>query len=276
MREGLAVTGQLGFAEAFLAAKAGQNRRLDKIDAAIDWARLEAILRPLAPSSGPGRPPYPALAMLKAMLLAQWYQLSDPALEEALADRISFRRFCGFALEAVTPDETTCCRFRNALAEARLGQALMAELDRQLGARGFLVREGTMIDATLIEAQAARPREDRVNETPESIEPVPPRVDADAAFAKKDGTTAYGYKAHVAVDRGSGLIRRATMTPANVHDSRMADGLVMGDEKAVYADMAYVTRGARASRPAASRIGSCIGRTSTIPCCRSGSNGAIG
>ena len=123
----------------------------------------------------------------------------------------------------------------------------MAELDRQLGAGGFLVKEGTMIDATLIEAQAARSRDDRVNEAPPQDEPAEPRVDPDAAFTKKEGKTVYGYKAHVAVDRGSGLIRRARLTPANVHDTREADALVMGDERAIYADMAYATHARRAA-----------------------------
>jgi IS5 family transposase len=241
------MTGQLGFAEAFLAEKAGQNRRLDRISKVLDWSPFAAILKPLASSGGPGRPSYLVLPMFKAMLLAQWYQLSDPALEEALADRISFRRFCGFALDAVTPDETTICRFRNALAGAGLGEALMAELDRQLGAGGFLVKEGTMIDATLVEAQAARPRDDRVNTQPSPDEPAEPRVDPDAAFTKKGGKTVYGYSAHVAVDRGSGFIRRARLTPANVHDSQEADKLVMGDERAVYADKAYASHARRAA-----------------------------
>jgi IS5 family transposase len=241
------MAGQLGFAEAFLAAKAGQNRRLERIAALLDWSPFEVILQPLAPSGGPGRPSYAPLMMFKALLLAQWYQLSDPALEEALADRISFRRFCGFALDAVTPDETTIWRFRDGLAAAGLGETLLAQLDRQLGAQGVLVKEGTMIDATLIEAQAARPRDDRVNEQPALGHDAKPRVDPDAAFTKKGGKTTYGYSAHVAVDRGSGLIRRARLTPANVHDSREADALVMGDERAIYADKAYASHGRRSA-----------------------------
>jgi transposase, IS5 family len=231
------MAGQLGFAETFLAAKAGQNRRLERIGELLDWSPFAAILRALAPGGGPGRPAYDPLKMFKAMLLQQWYRLSDPALEEALCDRISFRRFCAFALDETTPDETTVCRFRHALSAAGLGAALMAELDRQLGTRGLLVKEGTMIDATLVEAQAAQPRDDRVNETP--APDAKRRVDPDAAFAKKEGKTYYGYKAHVAVDRGSGLIRRARLSPASENDSKEADGLVMGDERAVYADMAY-------------------------------------
>jgi transposase, IS5 family len=238
---------QQGFAEAFLAPNAGRNRRLERIAAVLDWAPFEAILKPLAPGGGPGRPAYPPLMMFKALLLAQWHQLSDPALEDALADRISFRAFCQFALDAMTPDETTLCRFRNALAEAGLAEALMAELDRQLAGRGFLVKEGTMIDATLVQAQAARPRDDRVNAASLPGESAEPRVDADAAFTKRESKTFYGYKAHVAVDRGSGLIRRARLTPANVHDSQVADVLVIGDERAVYADKAYASHARRAA-----------------------------
>ena len=234
---------QQGFAEAFLAPNAGRNRRLERILAVLDWSPFEAILKPLAPSGGPGRPAYPPLMMFKALLLAQWHQLSDPALEDALADRISFRGFCGFALEAMTPDETTICRFRSMLAEAGLAEALMAELDRQLAGRGFLVKEGTMIDATLIAAQAARPRDDRVNDAAADDTS---RADADAAFTKQGDKTFYGYKAHLAVDRGSGLIRRARLTPANVHDSQAADALVLGDERAVYADKAYASHARRA------------------------------
>lgn len=232
---------QLGFAEAFLADTAGRNRRLDKIADLFDWAAFEAVLG--APdAAGPGRPSYPPLAMFRAMLLAQWYQLSDPALEEALADRISFRRFCGFALTDATPDETTLCRFRNGLARSGASERLMAELERQLGARGLLIKDGTMIDATLIAAQAKRPRDNYVNDVPPEVA----RTDRDAAFGRKERRFVYGYKAHVAVDLGSGLIRRALLTPANVHDTCPADALVMGDERAVYADKAYATHARRA------------------------------
>ena len=96
--------GQASLAEALLPAGAGSNRRLERIAGLIDWAPMERLLAPLrAPI---GRPGYPPLALLRALLLAQWYQLSDPGLEEALADRLSFRRFCGFGLDDGTPDET--------------------------------------------------------------------------------------------------------------------------------------------------------------------------
>jgi transposase, IS5 family len=116
--------GQGSLADALLPAGAGSNRRLERIAGLIDWAPMERLLAPLrAPT---GRPGYPPLALFRALLLAQWYQLSDPGLEEALADRLSFRRFCGFGLDDGTPDETTLCRFRAALAERGLAEALFA------------------------------------------------------------------------------------------------------------------------------------------------------
>ncbi|MBX6386221.1 MAG: transposase [Microbispora sp.] len=93
----------------------------------------------------------------KALLLAQWSRLSDPGLEEALADRLSFRRFCGFSLDDGTPDETTLCRFRAALAERGLAERLFVEVNRQLDAKGLMLKAGTLIDAPLVEAAVARP-----------------------------------------------------------------------------------------------------------------------
>jgi transposase, IS5 family len=239
---------QLGFADALLAGVAGHNRRLERISGLIDWHAIERIL-PVSASSGPGRPAYPALAMFKALLLAQWYQLSDPALEEAVADRMSFRRFCGFSLDEATPDETTFCRFRQSLKDGGRADALMRELDRQLGRRGFHVKEGTMIDATLIEAHAARPPMTGDDSGGGAADPqnhdnpgVSQRPDPDASFTKKNGKTVYGYKAHIAVDTGSGLIRRAILTAANVNDTTPADDLIIGDERAVYADKGYEKR----------------------------------
>lgn len=146
---------QRGFAEAFLPAGFGRNARLERIAALIDWRPIEALVRQVRPGTT-GRAPYRALAMVRALLLQQWYGLSDPGLEEALADRVSFRRFCGLALDEATPDETTLCRFRLALVEAGLGEALFAEVTRQLDAAGFLIKTGTLIDASLVEAAARR------------------------------------------------------------------------------------------------------------------------
>lgn len=220
--------GQASLVEALLPAGAGSNRRLERIGELIDWTAMERLLAPLrAPT---GRPGYPPLAMLRALLLAQWYQLSDPGLEEALADRLSFRRFCGFGLDEGTPDETTLCRFRMALAERGLTAVLFAELSHQFDAKGLVLKAGTLIDATLVEADA---------DVRKGQDGKPVTVEREAGFARRRGRAFFGFKAHVAVDAGSGLVRRAVLTPANVNESQVADRLIIGDEAVVYGDKAY-------------------------------------
>jgi len=235
---------QRGFAEAFLPAGFGRNARLERIAALIDWAPVEALVRRVRPGTV-GRPPYRALAMVRALLLQQWYGLSDPGLEEALSDRVSFRRFCGLSLEEPTPDETTLCRFRLALAQAGLGEALFAEVARQLDAAGFMVKAGTLIDASLVEAAVRRPRDGSSPKGEESRS----RHDPDANWTRtgQGRRLFFGYKMHIAVDQGSGLIRRRRLTPAKVYESEVADELVPGDERAVYADKAYEKRARRAA-----------------------------
>jgi IS5 family transposase len=221
---------QLGFLGAFVASSLGRNERLDRIAGAVKWYRFEKLLKKLVPApEGAGRPPYEALVMFKALLLAQLYDLSDAGLEEAVNDRVSFRRFLGLPLEASAPDHTTYCRFRNRLSEGGLIEKLFGEFDKQLEHSGLMLKRGTMVDATLVEAAAARPSGDSEC------------TDPDARFAKKDGKSGsvHGYKAHIAVDQGSELIRAALMTPANVNETTVADRLIRFDEQAVYADKAY-------------------------------------
>jgi transposase, IS5 family len=227
---------QSSFVDALLPKGFGRNARLEKIAGLLDWRPLEVLV--LGVRSGEhGRPPYAALAMFKALLLQQWYGLSDPGLEEALLDRVSFRRFCGFALDQDTPDETTLCRFRNALKDAGLGDQLFAEIGRQLDASGFIVRQGTLIDATLIESAVRSPPS---GSTPKHIESSN-ALDPDANWTRRGLSRRlfFGYKAHIGVDQGSGIIRSRQLTGAKTYESIVADDLIMGDEKAVYADKAY-------------------------------------
>lgn len=219
---------QLGFVEAFASQRLGRNDRLDRISSQVKWYRFEKLLRKLEPD-GAGRPPYDPLVMFKALLLAQLYNLSDAGLEEALNDRVSFRRFLSLALEADAPDHTTLCRFRNRLVQAGLAEKLFAEFNKQLEQTGMILKRGTMIDATLVEAAAARPSGDKGS------------CDGDARFAKKEGKagSVYGYKAHIGMDQDSELIHTALMTPANVNETTVADQLIRFDEKAVYADKGY-------------------------------------
>lgn len=228
--------GMGSFAEAFVAPGVGRNDRLDRIEGLFKWYRFEKLLKPLR--SDIGRKGYPALSMFKALLLQQWYGLSDPGLEEALLDRLSFRRFCGFSLEDATPDETTFVRFRAVLAERRVAEKLFGEVGRQLEQRGLVLKTGTLIDASLIEAQVSRPA-GRSGER--SV------LDPDADWTRRGGTSHFGYKVHLGVDQGTGIVRGAVMTSAKVNDTVPADALVQGDEQAVYADKAYESKVRRRS-----------------------------
>ena len=183
--------GQLGWTEAFMAPGLGINATLQKIDEFVKWQRFAKLLNRVRPGTS-GRPPYPAMKMFKALLLQQWYGLSDPGLEEALNDRLSFRRFCGFAMDEATPDETTICRFRQALIEAGLSDRLLGELNRQLDRRGLLLKQGTMIDATLVAAQAAAPPFAKGRAARSEVDP-------DADWTRKGGTSHFGWCSQVVV-----------------------------------------------------------------------------
>ena len=224
-------TGQFSFVEALMGPKAGANAPLDRLSGLVKWYRFEKLLAHLRDEKGPGRPGYPVLVLFKALLLQSLYGLSDRELEDALNDRLSFKRFVGLSLDEAAPDHTVLNRFRNRLGEAGLLEKLFAELDRQLEQTGVILKRGTMLDATLIDAVSAPPTENR------------PSKDPDARFAKRQGKggSTFGYKAHVGVDEGSGLIRSVITTPANVNDTTPADALIRGDEKVVWADAAYHT-----------------------------------
>jgi len=223
-------TGQPSFVDALLSKKSGEGS-LGRLQGLVKWYRFEKLVAPLRSESSAGRPGYPALVLFKALLLQSLYGLSDRELEEALDDRLSFRRFVGLSLGEPVPDHTVLNRFRNQLTEGGLLQKLFAELDRQLDNAGVILKRGTMLDATLIETSSAPPHGER------------PSRDADAAFTKRHGKggSTFGYKAHVGVDEGSGIIRSVLTTPANVNDTTPADQLIRGDERVVWGDAAYHT-----------------------------------
>ncbi len=229
-------TGQPSFVEALLPKGAGANAALDRLSGLAKWYRFEKLIGHLRDEGSPGRPGYPVLVLFRALLLQSLYGLSDRELEEALGDRLSFKRFVGLSLEDAAPDHTVLNRFRNQLVEQGLLEKLFAELDRQLENAGVILKRGTMLDATLIQAVSAPPKEDR------------PSNDPDARFTKRQGKSGstFGYKAHMGVDEGSGLIRAVLTTPANINDTTPADNLIRGDEAVVWADAAYDTHARRA------------------------------
>src|SRR4051795_5554767 len=220
---------QLGLADSIVQRRGKKTAWLERLDAALDWSPLEVIVAGIY-ASREGGLAYPLLTYVRLLLLQPWYGLPDEALEAAVDDRLSFRRFAGIPLSESVPDHSSIWRLREELARRGLAAKLLAEVNRQLDAKGLVLRRGTLIDATIPEA-AVRPPGGDAGEVSGR--------DPQAGWTKKNGRSRFGYEAHAAVDEGSGLVREAALTPADVHDSVPADGLVRGDERAVYADEAY-------------------------------------
>ena len=220
--------------EAFVRQRKSRNGWLDEINKLVDWKLLEALFDGVY-ASREGAASYPILVYIKLLLIQQWHGLSDERLEAAVDDRLSFRRFCGIPLDRPVPDHSSIWRFRQHLAAKdgdgiSVGERLLGAINAQLDARGLILRQGTLIDATIVAAAVNPPRGD-AGEVSE--------LDPDAGFTKKNGKTYFGYKAHAAADEGSGIIRQLVTTSAQIHDSQACDALVQGDEGAVYADKAY-------------------------------------
>jgi IS5 family transposase len=233
---------QVSMVEALLDPRLGTNRKLERVHGLIDWRPVELLAKKLR-SAPTGRTPYAPLAMLKALYLAALYDLSDPGLEEALIDRLSFRRFCGFKLDEATPDETTLCRFRALAGDLLL--AAFAAINAQLDAKGLVLRKGTLMDATLIAAKTNPPSPEAAGLGGKS------EKEPEADWTRKNGKSFFGYKAHLGIDEGSGLVRRVVLTSAKIYESEVADQLICGDEGAVYGDRAYEHKARRARLKAA-------------------------
>jgi IS5 family transposase len=216
---------QIGFAEAFI-RKTFTNTTLDRINNLIDWEPLRKLMETQYTLDGPGRPGYPPVVMLKAVLLQQWYNLSDPALEEAMDDRFSFRRFLGLNLDEKVPDHSTMHVFRSRMEP--IIEELFHRINAQLNAQHLMLKKGSLIDATLVESASHPPAPDETSSS-----------DPDATWSKKRGKSYFGHKAHIAIDQGSELIRQVEMTPGNVHDGTLFTAMVSGDEEMVYADKGY-------------------------------------
>ena len=232
--------GQLDFVDGLIARRRpSRPSALMEIAGLVDWAPFEKLLSAL-PVAAKGEPSYPALVMFKALLLQRWHGLSEPEMETALADRLSFMAFAGLALGDPTPDHSTIWRFREKLGAHGLIDKLLAEATRQIEAAGPMVRQGTLIDATLVTSAARRPRMDEGKISP---------TDKEARFGTTNerGRFAFGYKMHVAVDAGSGLVRDMKVTPANVQDVSVAPQLLEQAAGTVYADRGYDSDGLRAA-----------------------------
>ncbi len=236
------------------ADRIGDNDVLAKIDALLDWRAFGPILKRGLGRSGIGPQGYDPLVLLKCLLVGQWHGLSDPKLERAMKVRLDFMLFCGLDLHRPVPDETTHCRFRNALVKGGVYDSLLAEVCRQIEAHGLKLKEAqaAIIDATLIES-AARPRshieapQDRAEgDTPDDPD-VHFSADAEARWVKKGSKSTLGYKAFARSDE-EGFIDRVHTTPANRAESPEFGAMIKGAcAQRVLADKAYASRANRAA-----------------------------
>ena len=190
------------------AAGAMPNERfLAEMDAVIPWARLLALIEPHYPKAGNGRQPLGVEKMLRVYFLQQWFNLSDPAVEEALYDSRALRTFVGIDLgREPVPDETTICKFRHLLEAHHLGEQLFALIGTYLAEQGLTISRGTIVDATIINA-------------PSSTKNRAHARDPEMHQTKKGQQWYFGMKAHLGVDSRTKLIHSVAATAANVHDS---------------------------------------------------------
>jgi IS5 family transposase len=212
--------------------KTQSKQALMHIDKKINWDSLLAPLKKKLEQentgdSPAGRKPHALLVIVKCFLLQTIYGLSDPRLEEEIADRRSFQIFLGLSSNDSIPDETTICRYRELFARLGMDKMLFDSFNKQLAQQKLFVGKGTIVDATLKQAQA----------TPESGR------DTDADFTKRGTKTTYGYKGHIGLDADTNIIHSVEFTPANVHDSNKFDDLLTGNERRVLADKGYANQG---------------------------------
>lgn len=202
---------------------------LDEMSLVVPWSELVALVTPHAPARGAkgGRPTFPVETMLRIHFLQQWFNLSDPAMEEALYDTPMFREFAGLDMgEDHLPDESTILRFRHLLEAHHLSVQILASVNATLTAKGLLLKQGTVVDATLIAAPSSTKNQDGER-------------DPEMHQTKKGNQWHFGMKAHAGVDAESGLVHSVATTAANAHDVTQAHALLQGEETDVFADSGY-------------------------------------
>jgi len=209
--------------------KTRRERFLEEMDRVIPWKEVIEIISPYYPRNGNGRHPMLLSRMLRIYFMQQWYGLSDPAMEDSLYDIESMRRFAEIDLEVdVIPDETTILNFRHLLEKHNLTKKVFEKTRQYLTERGLLLREGTIVDATIINAPSSTKNQEKTR-------------DEEMKQTKKGNQWYFGMKAHVGTDIGRGLVHSVVVTNAAVHDSRVMDELLHGEEGAVYGDKAYAS-----------------------------------
>jgi len=215
---------------------------LEEMEQVVPWGRLCTLIEPHYPKPGNGRRPKELEKMLRIYFLQQWFNLADPAVEEALYDSATLRQFAGIDLGAEpVPDETTVCKFRHLLEEHNLGEQILGTVNLHLQAKGVRITTGTIVDATLIHAPSSTKNREQSR-------------DPEMHQAKKGKNWYFGMKAHVGVDSKTKIIHTAVATAAHVSDVAILPDLLHGEETRVWGDGAYQERGISRSGAAATRM----------------------
>jgi len=203
-----------------------RERFLAEMDAVIPWKHLNRLIEPHYPKAGNGTQPMPQERMLRIYFMQQWFNLSDPAMEDSLYDSESMRRFAGIELsEDAIPDETTILRFRHLLEKHYLTQAIFSQIRTLLEQKRLLLKSGTIVDATIIEAPPSTKNEEQAR-------------DPEMHQTKKGKDWHFGMKAHVGTDK-RGIVHSLSTTAANVSDFSQLPKLLHGQERELYGDQAY-------------------------------------
>ena len=200
---------------------------LEEMEQVVPWGALGALIEPHYPKAGNGRPPVGVERMLRIYFLQQWFNLSDPGVEEALYDSAVLRQFVGIDLgQEPVPDETTVCKFRHLLEEHQLGGKMLETVNLHLQEKGVRITTGTIVDATIIHA-------------PSSTKNRKEKRDPEMHQTKKGNQWYFGMKAHVGVDSKTKIIHSAAVTAAHVADATVLPELLHGEETRVWGDQAY-------------------------------------
>jgi IS5 family transposase len=200
---------------------------LEEMEQVVPWAELCALIEPYYPKAGNGRPPVGVERMLRVYFLQQWFNLSDPAVEEALYDSVVMRQFVGIDLgQEPVPDETTACKFRHLLEEHGLGGEILQAVNLYLESQGVKITTGTIVDATIIHAPSSTKNREQ-------------KRDPEMHQGKKGKQWYFGMKAHVGVDSKTKMIHSVVATAANVADGTVLPELLHGEETKVWGDQAY-------------------------------------
>lgn len=232
---------QLSILDGALSGRKKRSRSdnlLESIDKFIDWTPLATQCEVMFKKSNKGRPATPIIFSLKCLFIQFLYGLSEPGLEDALIDRLSFQRFLGISFDEEIPDFTTIWKFKARLIRFKLYDQLFDTILDQLESKNLILKKGTLIDATIVQS-ARRPNKKKTDTTDREAKERSSQRDYDASHTQKGKKTYYGYKGHIGVDQGTNIIRTKAFTTASPHDSQKRDELICGDEASVFADKAY-------------------------------------